>query len=119
MYTALLCCQETEWEEATARPRPMAGFRLGSAPSLRKAASAPAALLSGSTQHQPPLVYFPVPLDTEELVDWQEGCGEENNNEKEGRQKAALVTVNSTDVAVFRFGDSVLGEFCPARGCLS
>ena len=95
----------------------MAGFRLGSAPTLRKAASAPAALLSGpSTQHQPPLVYFPVPLDTEELVDWQEGGGEENNNEKEGRQKAALVTVNNTDVAVFRFGDSVLGEFCPARG---
>ena len=99
---------DTEMEEDTARPQPMAGFRVGQKrkawreaaaagaeqpPDMRRTVSAPpvlAPLASASGWagaqggYDPdtlrPCVYFPAQVDMEALVDWRR-VTEENNNQ--------------------------------------
>ena len=64
-------------------------------------------------------------MDTDKLVDWREKLNvrgsdeenlkspmkrevEQNNNELE---KATLVNVNNTDIALFKYGDTIIGGF--------
>ena len=59
------------------------------------------------------LHYFPVEVDVDKLVDWKEAANsdkEKNNNNPEGKEKAALVTVNNTEIAVFKYGDTFIGR---------
>ena len=129
---------EPETEEE-GRPQPMAGwqgFRLSVIPStkrkmeveeetgvaMRRTVSAPpvltpmSQLMEGSSlqpKEDSGRVFFPVSVDLESLVDWKEvtECrGREENNNYESLRKAALVTVNNKDVAVFKYGDDVIGE---------
>ena len=124
-------------EEEEGRPRPMAGFRVALVSSKRKAEDVPEdePPVSGMrrTVSAPPLlapmaevmsssfgppeddngcVYFPVSVDLDSLVDWKEARQgrEENNNEQAALQKAALVNVNNKEVAVFKYGQEVIGE---------
>ena len=96
-------------------------------PDLRKTVSAPAVLAplagcsshgqyGGATQYDPETgrqcVYVPVDVDVESLVDWKQvheygGGGQEMNNNFE---KAALVNVNNKDIAVFKYGEDVIGK---------
>merc|ERR1719242_910089 len=67
------------------------------------------------------LVYFPVEVDLETLVDWKEVTRDqdrEENNNYETLRKAALVNVNNKDVAVFKYGDDVIATSsrCPHAG---
>ena len=56
-------------------------------------------------------VYFPVSVDLDSLVDWRQVGPEENNNDDTLHlQKAALVKVNNKEVAVFKYGEDVIGE---------
>ena len=128
---------DTELEpEEEGRPQPMAGFRLSVVSStkrkmeveeetgvgMRRTVSAPpvltpmSQLMEGSSlqpKEDSGRVFFPVSVDLESLVDWKEvtECrGQEENNNYESLRKAALVTVNNKDVAVFKYGDDVIGE---------
>ena len=128
---------DTELEpEEEGRPQPMAGFRLSVVSStkrkmeveeetgvgMRRTVSAPpvltpmSQLMEGSSlqpKEDSGTVFFPVSVDLESLVDWKEvtECrGREENNNYESLRKAALVTVNNKDVAVFKYGDDVIGE---------
>ena len=131
---------DTELEEEEGRPQPMAGFRLATVSStkkrkaeegpeeepepsgMRRTVSAPPALapmaqlLQNSRlkrEEDSGLVYFPVEVDLETLVDWKEVTRDqdrEENNNYETHRKAALVNVNNKDVAVFKYGDDVIGE---------
>ena len=120
------------------RPRPMAGFRVALVSSskrkaedvpeeeppvsgMRRTVSAPPLLAPmaevKSSSFDPPeddsgCVYFPVSVDLDSLVDWKDARQgrEENNNEQAALQKAALVTVNNKEVAVFKYGQEVIGE---------
>ena len=124
-------------EEEEGRPRPMAGFRLASmlvsstkrkaedgpeeeppVSGMRRTVSAPPVLTPmsevKSSSFCPPeedssRVYFPVSVDLDSLVDWRQVGPEENNND-ETLQKAALVKVNNKEVAVFKYGEEVIGE---------
>ena len=125
--------------EEDGKPQPMAGFRVGHiSPGkrradeyedvpvvMRKSVSAPPVLapLAGGLmfdgageQYDPETsrqcVYFPVDVDVDSLVDWKQvhdqgGDLEENNNV----EKAALVNVNNKDIAVFKYGDDVIGKY--------
>jgi len=68
------------------------------------------------------LVYFPVEVDLERLRDWKEALSSDQEQhsriEQESLQKGAVVNVNNTDVAVFKYGDSLLAtnEKCPHAG---
>ena len=130
---------DTELEDE-GRPQPMAGFRVAlvsskkrkaeeepeveqeTAAGMRRTVSAPPVLAPMSelmessslrSEEDSGRVFFPVSVDLEELVDWKEvthgGVREENNN-NETLKKAALVNVNNKDVAVFKFGDDVIGK---------
>ena len=59
------------------------------------------------------LVYFPVDLDMSNLHDWKE-----TRDRVHDQKKGEMVTVNNTDVAVFRYGDQVLATQarCPHAG---
>lgn len=119
------------------RPRPMAGFRLGPVSStkrkaedvpeeeppvsgMRRTVSAPPVLTPmsevKSSSFGPPeedtgCVYFPVSVDLDSLVDWKHVReGREENNNDETLQRAALVKVNNKEVAVFKYGEEVIGE---------
>ena len=93
---------------------------------LRKSVSAPPILApmsmcygagaSGSYNTFPEktnCVYFQAEIDIESLVDWQQvnesGMWEQNNNYGDMDQ-AALVNVNNKEVAVFKYGENVIGE---------
>ena len=58
-------------------------------------------------------VYFQAEIDIESLVDWQDvhesGTWEQNNNYGD-MDKAALVNVNNKEIAVFKYGDNMIGE---------
>ena len=91
----------------------------GQALEARKATS-PLSLFTPTQQDQKPsqeedpeLVYFPVDVDVSRLRDWRQGKAEDQSG-----QKGELVTVNNTEVAVFRFGDEVLATQarCPHAG---
>jgi len=78
-------------------------------------------------------VFFPVEVDTDKLLDWKEKLSEnpvedknlrsptkkeedaQNNNEME---KAALVNVNNTDIALFKYGEKIIATSskCPHAG---
>ena len=66
-----------------------------------------------SQEEDPDLVYFPVDVDVSRLRDWRQGKAEDQSS-----QKGELVTVNNTEVAVFRFGEEVLATQarCPHAG---
>ena len=74
-------------------------------------------------------VYFPVDLEVDNLVDWKIAAKEKgsNNNNKSNKsnnnnnnnnnnvdlsnqKKGALVKVNNTEVAVFKYGEEILGK---------
>ena len=66
-------------------------------------------------------VYFPVELEIDKLVDWKLSAkvqGTNNNNDNNNNnneasselKKGALVKVNNTEVAVFKYGEEVLGK---------
>ena len=58
------------------------------------------------------LHYFPVEVEVDKLVDWKEAANsdkETNNNNPGDKEKAALVTVNNTEIAVFKYGDTFIG----------
>ena len=72
-------------------------------------------------------VYFPVDVEVENLVDWKVAAkekGSNNNNwsnnnnnnnnnnnvDLSNQKKSALVKVNNTEVAVFKYGDEILGK---------
>ena len=59
-------------------------------------------------------VYMPVEVDLAKLRDWKDQNKETSDNAKKGE----LVSVNNTDVAVFKFGDKVLATQarCPHAG---
>ena len=128
---------EEEDLQEEGRPRPMAGFRVALVSSskrkaedvpeeeppvsgMRRTVSAPPVLAPmsevKSTSLGPPeedssRVYFPVSVDLDSLVDWKEVRPEENNNHDTlPLQKAALVTVNNKELAVFKYGEDVIGE---------
>eukprot|EP00092_Neocalanus_flemingeri_P021762 GFUD01023608.1.p1 GENE.GFUD01023608.1~~GFUD01023608.1.p1 ORF type:complete len:238 (+),score=87.57 GFUD01023608.1:65-778(+) len=63
------------------------------------------------------LVYFPVDVELDKLKDW-EAAIVNGDNEVKSETKGALVTVNNTQVAIFRYGDSVLATSarCPHAG---
>jgi len=79
-------------------------------------------LANTPTKDKEDLVYFPVDLDVDKLQDWKEILKTEQNNnnldKKDNRPGGALVKVNNTDIAVFKYGDSVLAtsEKCPHAG---
>jgi len=78
-------------------------------------------------------VFFPVEVDTDKLLDWKEKLSlnpsssddenlkrgtdedEENNNELE---RATLVNVNNTDIALFKYGETIIAteSKCPHAG---
>jgi len=77
-------------------------------------------------------VFFPVEVDTDKLVDWREKLSvrgsdeenskspmkrevEQNNNELE---RATLVNVNNTDIALFKYGETIIAtdSKCPHAG---
>jgi len=63
-------------------------------------------------------VFFPVEVDTDKLLDWKEKLSlkdEQNNNHLE---RAALVNVNNTDIALFKYGETIIAtnEKCPHAG---
>ena len=64
------------------------------------------------------LVYFPVDVKLDNLRDWDtlQSTGKELNNKE--KPKGALVSVNSTNLAVFKYGDSVIATSarCPHAG---
>ena len=66
-----------------------------------------------SQEEDPDLVYFPVDVDVFRLRDWRQGKAEDQSG-----QKGELVTVNNTEVAVFRYGEEVLATQarCPHAG---
>ena len=125
-------------QEEEGRPRPMAGFRVALVSStkrkaedvpeeeppvsgMRRTVSAPPVLAPmaevKSSSFGPPeedtgCVYFPVSVDLDSLVDWKDVReGREENNNDETLQKAALVKVNNKEVAVFKYGEEVIGEY--------
>jgi len=74
-------------------------------------------------------VYFPVELEIDKLVDWKLSAkvqGTNNNNDNNNNnneasselKKGALVKVNNTEVAVFKYGEKVLATTnkCPHAG---
>lgn len=80
-------------------------------------------------------VYFPVDVEVENLVDWKVAAkekGSNNNNwsnnnnnnnnnnnvDLSNQKKSALVKVNNTEVAVFKYGDEILATTnkCPHAG---
>jgi hypothetical protein len=98
-------------------------------PALTRRLTPMSSLLEGLLEDTPPknendgfLAYFAVPIDVDKLVDWKLEAvqlstsknQEKNNNERskdsEGLAKGSLVHVNNTDIAVFRYGDKVIGE---------
>ena len=131
--------EDTEDLQEEGRPRPMAGFRVALVSStkrkaedgpeeeppvsgMRRTVSAPPVLTPmsevKSSSFDPPeedssRVYFPVSVDLDSLVDWKHARQgrEENNNEQAALQKAALVTVNNKEVAVFKYGQEVIGKY--------
>ena len=138
MYQAEDCSEDLQEEEG--RPRPMAGFRLASrqvsstkrkaedvpeeeppVSGMRRTVSAPPVLAPmaevKSSSFGPPeedtgCVYFPVSVDLDSLLDWKDVReGREENNNDETLQKAALVKVNNKEVAVFKYGEEVIGEY--------
>ena len=80
------------------------------------------ALATTSTPEKEDLVYFPVEVDLERLRDWKETLSSSQEGQSDTKQgslpKGALVNVNKTEIAVFRYGDSVLAtkERCPHAG---
>ena len=49
-------------------------------------------------------------VDTDKLLDWKEKLSlkdEQNNNHLE---RAALVNVNNTDIALFKYGETIIGK---------
>ena len=63
------------------------------------------------------LVYFPVDVKLDKLRDWDARTADAEVQNKE-KPKGALVSVNSTDLAVFKYGDSVIATSarCPHAG---
>ena len=79
--------------------------------------SAEKSLHSCETEEEDPdLVYFPVNVDISNLHDWKERSN--GSDMQPGMKKGELVTVNNADVAVFKYGDSVLATQarCPHAG---
>ena len=129
---------DTESIEEDMKPQPMAGFRVGvlsspnkksqdyeEYPDVRRSVSAPSALAPmsshGSYHHHPHLqsqggrcVYFPADVDIESLMDWkqwnEEGKWEQNNNQRMEQERAALININSQEIAVFKYGEKLIGE---------
>ena len=130
---------DTESIEEDMKPQPMAGFRVGvlsspnkrsqdyeDYPDVRRSVSAPSALApmaSHGSYHQPHLqppggrcVYFQADVDIESLMDWkhwnEEGKWEQNNNQRmnQVQDRAALINVNSQEIAVFKYGEKMIGE---------
>merc|ERR1712226_957668 len=68
------------------------------------------------------LVYFSAEVDVDGLQDWKETLAGrkpyKHKKPEERLPKGALVRVNNTDIAVFKYGDSVLAteESCPHMG---
>jgi len=60
------------------------------------------------------LVYFPAEVDVDKLVDWKEAVKNDDatNTEKNNNalDKGAVINVNHTDIAVFKFGHSIIGK---------
>ena len=77
-----------------------------------------------STGHWPPghsdhsdtgCVYFPVDVDIESLMDWKIVNEKEQNNnfgqfQIDDLEKAALVDVNKKEIAVFKYGNDIIGK---------
>ena len=61
------------------------------------------------------LIYLPVDVDVSRLRDWK---SPENNHGDHNMKKGELVTVNNTEVAVFKYGEDVLATQakCPHAG---
>ena len=139
MYHGEAQAEDTEdLQEEEGRPRPMAGFRVALVSStkrkaedvpeeeppvsgMRRTVSAPPVLTPmsevkcasfGPPEEDTNCVYFPVSVDLDSLVDWKHARQgrEENNNEQAALQKAALVKVNNKEVAVFKYGEDVIGK---------
>lgn len=133
--------------EVDMKPQPMAGFKVGirtPSPKLRAEEEGERVLEVSSPVREkrsprltplyqtrekrvveqerrsssPRLVYFPVDLDLEELRDWEEQGKENDSEEAVVGKRGALVKVNNTDVAVFKYGEEVIAtsDRCPHAG---
>ena len=66
-------------------------------------------------------VYFPADVEIESLVDWKQMTEENNNHmmdDMSSRDKAALVNINNKEVAVFRYGEEVIGKLRNNSRCI-
>lgn len=88
--------------------------------------------LGKEDEHDRQYVYFPVEVEVDKLVDWKVAATEKgsktsninNNNNNNNNvdmsdlKKGALVKVNNTEVAVFKYGDKILATTnkCPHAG---
>jgi len=90
----------------------------------------------GKEETEKQFVYFPVEVEVDDLVDWKEAArekGKNNNNfmsnnnnnnnnnqdnHKDTHKKGALVKVNNTEVALFKYGEEILATTnkCPHAG---
>ena len=63
------------------------------------------------------LVYFPVEVKIDELKDWEAALATGERDDK-SKPKGALVSVNNTSIAIFKYGDSVVATSakCPHAG---
>ena len=53
------------------------------------------------------MVFFPVELEVESMFDWKK----ELEGDLQKGQSGRLVTVNNKEIALFKYGDIILGEF--------
>ena len=79
-----------------------------------------------STDHGPVVAFLNFKVDTDKLLDWKEKLSvkaldeeklkspstkredEQNNNQLE---RGTLVNVNNTDIALFKYGETIIGGF--------